>query len=157
MIPMNSAFTTSLRRLGPSERIRSGCVHAAAVVVAMAVLTGCPGCGRGDGRTQVSGTVTWKNEPVKRGMIMIEPDGTQGNRGPQSVSEIADGTFRTRATHGSVSGPVVIEVVGYGELGKGEFPPPLFPPYAFKTEIPKGKATLQIVVPDEPPARSRAR
>ena len=131
--------------------------RAAGAVVAVALLLGGAGCWRGDGLTQVTGTVTWKNEPVKHGLIMIEPDSAQGNRGPQSVSAITDGAFRTRSTHGSVSGPVVIEVNGYGPLGKGEVPPPLFPPYTFKTEIPKGKATLDIVVPDTPPAQSRAR
>lgn len=98
--------------------------------------------------TQVSGTVTWNNAPLQNGLITIEPDSSQGNRGPQSVSGIMDGRFHTRATHGSVSGPVVIEVVGYGELGEQEVPPPLFPPYVFKTEIPDGAFTLDIVVPD---------
>jgi hypothetical protein len=119
------------------------------MILATAVVLGAAGCRQADGLTQVSGSVTWKNAPVQNGLITIEPDSSQGNRGPQSVSAIADGTFRTRATHGSVSGPVVIEVVGYGPLGKGEFPPPLFPTYTFKTEIPKGKAMLDIVVPED--------
>jgi hypothetical protein len=123
--------------------------HAAVMIIIMAALTGAGGCGRTDGRTQVSGSVTWKNAPVQNGLITIEPDSSQGNRGPQSVSAIENGTFRTRATHGSVSGPVVVEVVGYGPLGKGEFPPPLFPTYTFKTEISKGKAVLDIVVPED--------
>jgi hypothetical protein len=123
--------------------------HAAAMIIIMAALTGAAGCGRADGRMQVSGSVTWKNAPVQNGLITIEPDSSQGNRGPQSVSAIENGTFRTRATHGSVSGPVVIEVVGYGPLGKGDFPPPLFPTYTFKTEISKGKAVLDIVVPED--------
>ncbi len=123
--------------------------HVAVMIIIMAALTGAAGCGRADGRTQVSGSVTWKNAPVQNGLITIEPDSSQGNRGPQSVSAIENGTFRTRATHGSVSGPVVIEVVGYGSLGKGEFPPPLFPTYTFKTEIPKGMAVLDIVVPED--------
>jgi len=119
------------------------------ITVIMAALTGAAGCGRTDERTQVSGSVAWKNTPVQNGLITIEPDGSQGNRGPQSVSAIENGTFRTRATHGSVSGPVVIEVIGYGELGEREFPLQLFPPYVFKTEIPKGRATLDIVVPED--------
>ena len=123
--------------------------YAAVMIIIMAALTGAGGCGRADGRTQVSGSVTWKNAPVQNGLITIEPDSSQGNRGPQSVSAIENGTFRTRATHGSVSGPVVIEVIGYGELGEREFPLQLFPPYVFKTEIPKGRATLDIVVPED--------
>ena len=123
--------------------------YAAVMIIMLAALTGAAGCGRADGRTQVSGSVTWKNAPVQNGLITIEPDSSQGNRGPQSVSAIENGTFRTRATHGSVSGPVVIEVVGYGPLGKGEFPPPLFPRFTFKTEISKGKAVLDIVVPED--------
>lgn len=131
--------------------------HAVVMLVSLAALTGAAGCGRADGRTQVSGTVTWKNAPVQNGLITIEPDGSQGNVGPQSISAITDGRFQTRPTHGSVSGPVVIEVIGYGTLGEREFPPPLFTPHVFKTEIPKGKATLDILVPDTPSAPSQAR
>jgi hypothetical protein len=119
------------------------------MILATAVVLGAAGCRRADGLTQVSGTVTWQNAPVQNGLITIEPDGSQGNRGPQSMSAITDGTFQTRPTHGSVSGPVVIEVIGYGELGEREFPLQLFPPYVFKTEIPKGQATLDLVVPED--------
>lgn len=119
------------------------------LILGFAAIVAPAGCRRADGLTQVSGTVVWRNEPVKNGLITIEPDSSLGNRGPQSVSAITDGTFRTRRTHGSASGPVVIEITAYGELAGGEFPPPLFPPYVFKTDVPKGTCTLDIVIPDE--------
>jgi hypothetical protein len=48
-----------------------------------------------------------------------------------------------------VSGPVIVDVEGAEQRSDKEFPTPLFPRYTFKTEIPKGKATLDIVVPED--------
>jgi hypothetical protein len=143
-----------LTRQAPEVRGRL----AAVLIVALAAVLGAMGCRRADGLTQVSGTVVWKNERVMNGTIMIEPDSSQGNGGPQSLSTITDGKFCTRWTHGSVSGPVMIEIHAYGELADHEFPPPLFPPYIFKTNVPQGTFTLDIIVPDNvaasPPRRS---
>jgi len=119
--------------------------HALAVLAIVALA----GCQRPNGLTQVTGRVTWRGKVVPVGMVSIEPDTVQGNRGPQARAAIADGTFKTRGEFGAVSGPVVVEVQGFESTGKTEALVPLFPTHTFKTEIPKGKATLDIVVPED--------
>ena len=76
-------------------------------------------------------------------------DASQGNKGPQCRSSIIKGVFTSRPEFGSVSGPVTVDVEGSEQRPESEFPIPLFPRYTFKTEIPKGKATLDIVVPED--------
>jgi hypothetical protein len=44
---------------------------------------------------------------------------------------------------------VTVDVEGAEQRPESEYPVPLFPRYRFKTEIPKGKATLDIVVPED--------
>jgi hypothetical protein len=44
---------------------------------------------------------------------------------------------------------VTVDVEGSEQRPESEFPVQLFPRYTFKTEIPKGKATLDIVVPED--------
>lgn len=113
------------------------------------------GCGRSDGLTSVSGRVTFRGAPVPRGDVFIEPDASQGNLGPQCRSSIVDGEFESRPRYGSVQGPVLVVVEGLHTPPGSDFPMPLFPRHEFKTEIPKGKATLDIVVPDTPAARGK--
>jgi hypothetical protein len=43
---------------------------------------------------------------------------------------------------------VTVDVEGSEQRPESEYPVPLFPRYTFKTEIPKGRATLDIVVPE---------
>jgi len=107
------------------------------------------GCNRSDGLTTVSGRVTYRGEAVPRGDVFIEPDASQGNIGPQCRSSIVDGVFRSRPSYGAVQGPVVVVVEGLHTPPESDFPVPLFPRHEFKTEIPKGKATLDILVPED--------
>ena len=107
-----------------------------------------PGCQKSNGLTAVTGKVTFKGSPVPMGNVYIEPDASQGNKGPQCRSSIIKGEFKSRPEFGSVSGPVIVDVEGSEQRAEKEFPTPLFPRYTFKTEIPKGKATLDIVVPE---------
>jgi hypothetical protein len=120
-----------------------------AVCIAAAGLVGLAGCGRSDGLTSVSGRVMFRGQPVPRGDVFIEPDASQGNVGPQCRSSIVDGVFRSRASYGAVQGPVTVIVEGMHTPPNGEFPVPLFPRHEFKTEIPKGNAALDIVVPED--------
>ena len=117
------------------------------VVVALALAT-VSGCQKSNGLTPVTGRVTFKGNPVPMGNVYIEPDASQGNKGPQCRSSIIKGVFTSRPEFGSVSGPVTVDVEGSEQPSDKEFPVPLFPRYTFKTEIPKGKATLDIVVPE---------
>ena len=106
------------------------------------------GCQKSNGMTPVTGKVTFKGSPVPMGNVYIEPDASQGNKGPQCRSSIIKGVFTSRPEFGAVSGPVIVDVEGAEQRPESEFPTPLFPRYTFKTEIPKGKATLDIVVPE---------
>jgi len=109
-----------------------------------------PGCGPDKGLTDLSGTVTWRDAPVPAGVITIEPDPSRDNRGPQAAAGIVNGRFKSRPNYGSVSGPVVIRVEGYTGKPEGEsiIGRPLFPPYVFEADIPKGRRhQLDIVVP----------
>jgi hypothetical protein len=133
-----------VRRLG---HLQLGGLVALAITacVAMAIA----GCRKPDGLTAVSGRVTWRGEPVPRGDVYIEPDASQGNKGPQCRSSIIDGAFVSRPQFGAIQGPVVVTVVGTHTPPDSEFSVPLFPRHEFKTEIPKGTFTLDIVVPDD--------
>ena len=127
-----------------SSHLRGSIVIVAAVL-ALAIVSGCQ---KSNGLTPVTGRVTWKGNPVPMGNVYIEPDASQGNKGPQCRSSIIKGVFTSRPEFGAVSGPVIVDVEGSEQHPDKEFPVPLFPRYTFKTEIPKGKATLDIVVPE---------
>ena len=129
-----------------SSQLRRPIVSVAAgLAFALAIVSGCQ---KSNGLTPVSGRVTFKGNPVPMGNVYIEPDASQGNKGPQCRSSIIKGVFTSRPEFGSVSGPVIVDVEGSEQHPDKEFPVPLFPRYTFKTEIPKGKATLDIVVPE---------
>jgi hypothetical protein len=128
-----------------SSHLRGSIVIVAAGL-ALAIVSGCQ---KSNGLTPVSGRVTFKGNPVPMGDVYIEPDASQGNKGPQCRSSIIKGVFTSRPEFGSVSGPVIVDVEGSEQHPDKEFPVPLFPCYTFKTEIPKGKATLDIVVPED--------
>jgi hypothetical protein len=119
------------------------------IAVAVLALATSVGCQKSNGLTPVTGRVTFKGSPVPMGNVSIEPDASQGNKGPQCRSSIINGVFTSRPEFGSVSGPVIVDVEGLENRPDREFPVPLFPRYTFKTEIPKGKATLDIVVPED--------
>lgn len=116
------------------------------------------GCGRsGVERISVSGTVTFRGQPVPSGIISFTPDAKKGNRGPQGVAKIADGHYTTNDHgKGSVSGPQVIEIRGYGGgggSGRADKLPfssgkPLFPTYYTEADVKPGGATLDFEVPD---------
>ena len=127
-----------------SSHLRGSIVIVAAGL-ALAIVSGCQ---KSNGLTPVTGKVTFKGNPVPMGNVSIEPDASQGNKGPQCRSSIIKGVFTSRPEFGSVSGPVIVDVEGSEQHPDKEFPVPLFPRYTFKTEIPKGKATLDIVVPE---------
>jgi hypothetical protein len=128
-----------------SDLRRSIGIVAAGLVLTLAIVGGCQ---KSNGLTPVTGKVTFKGSPVPMGNVYIEPDASQGNKGPQCRSSIIKGVFTSRPEFGAVSGPVIVDVEGAEQRPESEYPVPLFPRYTFKTEIPKGKATLDIVVPE---------
>ncbi len=109
------------------------CVLLLAMVACLAV-----GCGKKSGpdRFAVRGTVSFAGQPVPRGMVVLEPDVAQGNRGPVSVIPIIDGSYDSRelSRPGPLAGPLVARVTGYPApdpaAGPDADPPlPLFPEY----------------------------
>lgn len=51
-------------------------------------------------RVDAWGKVTWKGQPIPRGVIYFGPDGGKGNTGPQGYALIVDGLFDTRKASG---------------------------------------------------------
>lgn len=72
-----------------------------------------PGCSSEDGpaRYRVSGTVTFRGEPVPVGVIQFTPDSSQGNNGPPGFADIKDGKFDTELSgQGTIGGPHLVMV-----------------------------------------------
>ncbi len=110
------------------------------------------GCGRGSSgpeRYTLSGTVSFKGQPVPRGDIMFVPDHEQQNQGPGSFSIIENGRYETAADKGIVGGHYVITVNGYPAGSDDDDSNPLFPPYEMKVELPAAQHVLDIEVPEE--------
>lgn len=128
---------------------------------ALAALVCCfaPGCG-GDGTHRVSGTVTYKGQPVPVGKIYFIPDGSKGNSGPSGYADIKDGKYDTGSGPGSVAGAVLISIEAFDPNAKpdkdkidksdtsGEvLIKSLFPRYEIAADMPKGSSTKDIDVP----------
>jgi hypothetical protein len=115
----------------------------------LAVVAMVAGCGRpsGPSRYDVSGTVTFRGQPVPSGSIAFEPDASRGNSGPVSVMSIIDGRFDSRATHrpGPLSGPLVVRITGYPPPDPSvEVQPPLFPEHATSVDLPASRNVTEL-------------
>lgn len=126
-----------------------------AVAVAAGVLCVQGGCGGGsaDGpsRYELSGSVTYDGKPVPFGQIIFAPDSAAGNSGPQGFAEIRDGNYETADGKGTVGGPHVVQITGFGSdpsTGTEENPvPSLFSDYQTKADLPKEDSTMDFQVP----------
>jgi hypothetical protein len=108
------------------------------------------GCGDGEKLFDVSGTVTFDNKPVPKGMVYFDPDPTAGGSGPQGFAPLEDGVFDTaKGGKGIRGGGYVIRVAGHNGKVANENPwgAPLFNEYEFKRVLPKENSTLTIDVP----------
>ncbi len=113
------------------------------------------GCGVSDGPTRyrVSGTVSFRGQPVPKGSITLEPDGDAGNSGPGGGAEIVNGRYSTGLEGGVVGGPYVIRIVGYDGVEAnmaGETLPdgkPLFRPFETTFDFPKESITKDFEIP----------
>ncbi len=81
---------------------------------ALIVLAASVGCG-GDGTHRVSGTVTYKGNPVPAGKIYFSPDGLKGNAGGTGYADIKDGKYDTSwpGGRGAAGGPSVAAIEGF--------------------------------------------
>jgi hypothetical protein len=124
-------------------------------ILSFIVLSGIllAGCGRsGPTRHQLSGAVTYDGKPVPAGIVMFDPDASQGNKGPQGFALIKNGHFDTSARGGKgfMGGPHRIQVFGYDGVDITETQPygkRMFPDYVFVKDFPRGESTVNIEVP----------
>jgi len=128
------------------------------VVLSLCALLGC-GKEKSVDRISVSGTITYKGQPVSEGFVCFTPDPRKGNRGPQGVAKIVEGFYSTEKFNGkgSVVGPQIIEIRGFGgstSPSGGDAHPfvsgqPLFPPYFSEVDISHEVATYDFEVVEE--------
>ena len=106
------------------------------------------GCGqqRGPTRYELSGSVTYRGQPVPAGWIFFDPDSSRQNSGPGSAAKIKDGRYETPSGKGTVGGPHVATINGRDGTPNAEIPGglPLFPPYSMKIDLPKESSTYDF-------------
>jgi hypothetical protein len=124
----------------------------------LAIASSCSS--KSSGRVDVWGTVKFKNKPVPAGLIVMNPDLSKGNEGPQGMAEIRGGRFDTRRSDkGAPSGPVVFMIDGFDGVAQGESPSgkPLFIGYKLSFDLPKQASEQNIDVPESAGANAKAR
>jgi hypothetical protein len=118
------------------------------VLVAAAVLVGCSG--GGPSRYRLSGAVTFDGQPIPYGEVVLTPDGSKKNAGPQGIAPIRDGRYDTGASGGKgiAGGPTVILVNGMtGPGGK------TICEYELQVDLPRADSTRDIDVPKKAAAK----
>ncbi|GAB4132339.1 hypothetical protein JCM17478_18770 [Thermopirellula anaerolimosa] len=115
----------------------------------------CQGCGKGDvRRNPISGTITYRGEPVPAGSITFIPDASQGNSGPAVTIAFENGRYDSRdAGIGHIGGPHKIRITGLtGKDSGDEFFPQgtlLFPDYETSADLPRGPSERNFTIPDD--------
>ena len=133
-----------------------------ALLIIAAFSSGCGPSHDGPERFRVSGSVTFKGQPVPKGHIRFVPDTSKQNRGPGGGAQIVDGRYETMPRKGVVGGHYMVTISGtdgipttmYGEqLKDGK---QLFPLCQMRHEFPREDTEWDVVVPEKPSARKRA-
>jgi len=113
------------------------------VLLLIALATCVLGCGDNSPKQyDVSGTITFKDQPVPAGMIYFLPDG------PPGYANIVDGKFDTReGGRGSLSGKVKVRIEGF-EKGAGlkSYGKPLFM-HEIEMDMPATASTQKFDAP----------
>lgn len=120
----------------------------------IALAAGVCGGETGPRRHAISGTVTFKGQPVPAVQIVFELDASRGNRGPAGYAEITDGWYSTHM--GAVAGPHIVRINGQtGPVIEETVDVTLFMDYVTSTEIEAEPQTIDFEVPDAavPPRR----
>jgi hypothetical protein len=118
-----------------------------------AMISAClVGCGSGDSRLPLTGTVTFNGQPLVFGEVVFRPE-----KGPEGSATIRDGKFDTalESGQGITRGQNRLLVTGYesepipiaDETVNIETSPPLFINYEMQADI--SGSTYDIVVPAE--------
>lgn len=123
------------------------------VVSAVFVCALSAGCGGDDGppRSDISGTVTFKGQPVPVGKIFFEPDTAKGNAGPQAFADIKDGEYSTAETgKGMVGGPHLVRISGWDGKASGDMTMgnSIFVDYRTEVDLPKEASVQDFLVPE---------
>ncbi len=113
-------------------------------------VVGCSG-DSGPQRYDLQGRVEFRGAPVPTGRIVFDPDPVQGNRGPQGVAIIQDGTYDTRAVtgKGTVGGPHIVRIDGFDGKDSNDDSPfgnSLFREYRQAVDLPKEDAEMDFTV-----------
>lgn len=131
------------------------------VMIAVAALMVCvlssSGCSDGGSAYRITGTVTFKGQPIPEGRIYFLPDNTKGNTGAGGFAEIKNGKYDTSAPNGrgSVGGPMKVAIEGWDPSGevKGDDPEvtvaSLFHRYETEVDMPKESTSKDFDVPAE--------
>lgn len=81
------------------------------LLIPLFILAGCSG-NDGPQRFDVSGTVTFEDQPAPGGSIVFTPDKSKGNSGPQGTAKIINGVYNTaRQGRGIVGGPHEVLII----------------------------------------------
>jgi len=117
------------------------------------------GCSKEAKLGQLSGTVTFKGQPVPAGYISFMPDASKGNLGQVKVAQLRDGVYNTALERdpGISPGPTVIRIAGFdGKKQKGfSQGKQIFNPHELRATLAEGTATMDFTVP--PSAAERLR
>jgi hypothetical protein len=84
-------------------------------VLTLHAMGGCSRAPDGPKRNTVRGQVTVEGKPVPDGRIVFSPDNKKGNSGPGAIAFIRAGEFETPPGHGVVSGPHIVDILGYDD------------------------------------------
>lgn len=120
-------------------------------LLVVALVLGIVGCGPDTGRRDLQGAVTFRGQPVPRGVILFDPpaDGP----GTQGSAEIVDGRYRTLSEFGPLAGEYSARITGYdGKVADNAPEGAMLFDSAVPVVVPEQGGTLDIVVP-EPPAK----
>ena len=120
------------------------------VCLLVGLLHGCGSEDSGPERFVLSGKVTQDGQPVAAGEVVLMPDTAKGNKGPGAVGTITDGTWKTNADKGPVSGPHIVMLTGYSSAEAtepGGAPPMLFSEYKTNFDVTADASNVDFDVP----------
>jgi hypothetical protein len=126
------------------------------VFILPAALATC-GCREsGVEKYDISGTVTYKGQPVPAGFVLFKPDTANGNSGPGSNAGLLNGHYATRPGQGVVGGKYIVQIASHDgipfDMGNGVMNPvgkPLRSMYRAQIDLPKESTTFDIEIPVE--------